>query len=75
MKKMYEIEYVTVADLMEILAKVENPTETIIGVPCRNGYGEKYYAPTTELEINPNERRNYLFTIYETIEILPLDCK
>ena len=76
MAKKNSKKYVTVADLMEVLAKVENPTETLIGVPRRNGYGEKYYTPTTEVIVNPNEKIFYLKSIMSgSVEILPLDYK
>lgn len=48
-------EYITIADVIAILNTVENPTETFIGIPQRNGYGEIFYSPTTHISIETSD--------------------
>ena len=48
-------EYITVSNLIDILTKIENPTETYIGMPRKNGYGEIYFAPTKNISVNTKD--------------------
>ena len=42
---------ITVAELIEMLNEIENPNETLIGIPRKNGYGEIYFTPTETITI------------------------
>ena len=47
--------YITVADMIAILNTIDNSTETFIGVPNVNGYGEVYFTPTEHISIETKD--------------------
>ena len=50
-----EKKYMTLADFIEELKQIDNPSEVFVGMPHRNGYGDIYWAPIKEIALGTDE--------------------